>query len=295
MEATLQTHTQTEDSHVEITAPPGPGIFYGVSFGEYFSWPYASNSRLTRLMRSPAHMRVGIEAAREPTAALTLGSAIHTAVLEPDLFHKLYCVAPECDKRTTAGRDVWTRFREATKGMSPLKPEEASTCTSVLAASRAHPMANLLLTLPGRNELSLVWDDEATGQRCKARIDRLCGDAGLVVDLKTTEDASKVSFTRSIFSYGYYRQGAFYLDGLKANGINIKDFSIIALEKSAPFGVAVYRLRDDALDAGRFQLGRLLARYAECEQEQRWPAYSKDIQDIGLPPWAYSHIEQGII
>ena len=283
------------DTRSERGVAPLPGIYEGVPAAEYFVWPYASSSRLTKLMRSPAHMRAEIQDGRRMTAALTLGSAIHTAVLEPWEFQKRYCLAPECDKRTKAGKEVWAKFCEGTKGLTPLKPEEASICASVLAASRRHSMANLLLSLPGKNEVSIVWDDPETRQRCKARIDRLCLDAGLVVDLKTTEDACELAFTRSIFNYGYYRQGAFYLNGLKANGVDIEDFSIIAMEKTSPFAVAVYRLREDALEVGRRQLERLLARYAQCEREQSWPGYSTEIEDIGLPSWALSQIEQGIL
>ncbi len=49
----------------------------------------------------------------------------------------------------------------------------------------------------GMNEVSIVWVDEQTGLKCKARLDRLTVYRGypFVLDLKTSKDASPSPFS----------------------------------------------------------------------------------------------------
>ena len=47
--------------------------------------------------------------APEPTAAMQLGSLVHTLLLEPDDAAKLV-VAPKVDRRTKAGKEEWQAF-----------------------------------------------------------------------------------------------------------------------------------------------------------------------------------------
>ena len=71
--------------------------------------------------------------------------------------------------------------------------------------------------------LSLVWDNEETGLRCKARIDRFAEFTDLYdggrkvtahVDLKTTGQFDR--FNTAATELGYFLQAAHYLDGCEA-------------------------------------------------------------------------------
>lgn len=270
---------------------PDTGIYPGIPAAEYHGWDAASNSRLSRLLRSPRHLRAYLDEPQEDTPALLIGRATHAAVLEPDVFASGFVCAPEVDRRTKAGKEEWAAFCDANAGREVLSPADHALCLALRRAVQAHPAASTLLGHAGDIEVSGVWTDHASGCRCKLRADKLCGSVGVVVDLKTTQDAGSESFTRSIFSLGYHRQAAMYIDGLRANGLDVEHFVFVAVEKTPPYGVAVYRLTDEAIDAGRKQLRSLLATYRWCTERDEWPGYSDDIQDISLPRWAWSQIE----
>ena len=139
----------------------------------------------------------------------------------------------------------------------------------------------------------MTWRDDASGLRCKGRIDCLATIAGraAIVDIKTTTDARPDAFARSIATYGYHFQAAHYLAGMRANGVDVVGFVVIAVESRAPHGVAVYELDAEALEVGEERRRALLSTLAECRASGRWPGYRT--QTISLPRWAAREVEHG--
>ena len=83
------------------------GLLFNQSAGEYHAVPGASASRLNKMFRkSPAHMRHDLENPEEPTQAMTIGTATHSAILEPDLFQKEWGRLPEGDGRSKAIKEA---------------------------------------------------------------------------------------------------------------------------------------------------------------------------------------------
>jgi exodeoxyribonuclease VIII len=167
----------------------------------------------------------------------------------------------------------------------------------------AHPIARALLTgKPGKAERSVYWIDEATGELCRCRPDFWRED-DIVVDLKTTEDASPEGFGKSIANWSYDTQDAFYRDGCAAVGKPLRAFVFLAVEKSArvvegqPLGVAVYQLDEAGRDLGRAKYRADLATYAQCKATNKWPCYSDKLETISLPQWHMNrnaHLVEGV-
>lgn len=271
----------------KIPAPP-VGVYADVPFGDYLAWDAVSQSQLKELQRSPAHLRAALEAPDEDTDALRIGRAVHCAVLEPHRFAADFAVLPEGnDRRTKEGKAAWERAMNS--GATPIKYEEGEKVKAIAASIRAHTAAAHLLASDGPAELSLVWRDEETGVLCKARQDKHAHavGGGVILDVKTTTDASAREFERTVFNFAYHRQGAFYLRGSEALELPVQHYAIIAVEKEAPYAVAVYRLNEAALDAGDDEVGALLKRYAACQSRGEWPAYPDTVQDLALPDWAW--------
>jgi exodeoxyribonuclease VIII len=159
----------------------------------------------------------------------------------------------------------------------------------VMAMGRAvhgHPAAAYLLSLPGKAETTHMWTDEATGLQCKCRPDWLVDDGSLIVDLKTTEDASPAGFRKSIANFRYHVQASWYLDGLEhATGRRPEQFIFICVEKKPPHAVAVYAADVEMVAAGQVTATRDMLLLAECRDADYWPAYSDQIETISLPPW----------
>ena len=157
--------------------------------------------------------------------------------------------------------------------------------TAVAEAIRKNPVADKLLK-GGKSEESYFWTDSVTGIECKCRPDYLRPD-GIVVDLKTTENASPEKFVKSAYDYRYYVQAWWYLHGLKQCGIDAHDFIFIAVEKKPPYAVCVYAADDLMLQLGEREAVENLRTYAECEKSGIWYGYEKEpeIHSLSLPDW----------
>lgn len=278
---------------------PEPGLHPEIPAERYHRWDACSNSRLSALLRSPAFCRYQIDHPHEPTKSMELGTALHMAILEPERFAQTYRPGPEGDGRTKAVKDGMEAIRR--EGFVPLKPADFECCEQSRKSAWANRAIREVLTRATHRELSMVWDhafaaypdqEEQDVLRCKGRLDVLSA-GGFVVDVKRTKSAQPHAFTTSIGSYGYHRQAAMYLDGLAALGMPQTHYLILAIESTAPYEAALYRIEDEAIEAGRVELHDLMSRYFECQERGEWPAYPETIQTIGLPRWAYERAYGG--
>lgn len=282
---------------------PEPGIYPDVAMSTYLAWPCASSSRLGKILRSPAHLQAYL-AEDVDTDAFKFGRAAHMRVFEPDLFVGQFTHEPNVNgpeyaeyKSPRATKLYKTAVAELEAGgQTVLTGYQWADIFHLHESVMAHPKAAKVITSTGQAELSVVWIDEVTGVKCKARFDwhTPTHAGGAIVDLKTTDDASPGAFERAIFRFGYHRQGGLYLRAAKAVDLPTAHFTIIAAEKKRPHGVVLYRLDDDAISLGNTQLDFALARYAECERTGLYPGYTEDVVDIGVPRWADAAVERDL-
>lgn len=184
----------------------------------------------------------------------------------------------------TLWRDLQAEWLKNNGHRTVLSADEWDQLHAMRASVMAHPKAAALLSRPGRAEQSVYWVDQVTGVLCRCRPDFLTDD-DIVVDLKTTEDASPEEFARSCANYRYHVQHPFYLDGLSAIGRRPRAFVFIAVEKKAPYAVGVYVLREEDVELGRLQYIADVQTYAECQRTGVYPAYSEKIESLALPGW----------
>lgn len=286
------------DSRPPVVPCPEPGIYPDVPAETYHAWDAASNSRLSLLNRSPAHLKEYLDNGREDTEAFRIGRAFHAAVLEPDLFATRYAVASHgCDRRNKAGKDEWAALEAQYGDGFVLKHHEHADIVRMRDSVLLHPRAKKLFRGEGRNELSIVWDDPETGVRCKMRADRYhptLTPGGCIADLKSTRDASRRAFERSAYDTGIYRQGAMYLTGANANGLHAEHFAVIAVEKEPPYCVQGFVATPGMLSAGEEQLKVLLRTYAKCKETGRWPGYAENFQPLDLPHYGYTQVDEEV-
>ena len=250
-----------------------------------------SKSGLDLIARSPLHYwgryldpnRV----APEPTAAMLVGTAVHTHVLELDQWDARYVTAPEgIDRRTKQGKAEWDAFSTAAGKRTVISRTDAEQAMRIAQAVYSHPAAAMLLGMPGKAETTHMWTDAATGLQCKCRPDWLTDDGTLIIDLKTTEDASPVGFRKSIANWRYHVQASWYLDGVQAaTGKRPEQFIFICVEKKPPYAVAVYAADAEMIQLGGEAAARDLDVLATCKVANAWPGYSDQIEPISLPPW----------
>lgn len=265
------------------------GVFKGISNAAYHGGDGVSKSGLDLIAKSPLHYwSAYLDPQREPrveTPAMALGTAIHSAVLEPDLFADEYLVMPKIDRRTKAGKEQHEELIANAGNKRILTPEDYNACFSIQQNIRQHPAAQLLLG-SGEPELSVFWRDAETGVLCKCRPDWFNYKANIMVDVKSTEDASHEGFQRSIIKWGYHVQAAWYLDGFKAaTGTMPKAFVFAAVEKKRPYATAFYYADADMIEIGRLLYRERLNEFASCLKRNLWPGYPQQLQAMSLPAW----------
>lgn len=294
---------------------PERGIVRDMPNDIYHASTYLSSSRIRAADRSVAHMFTPF---RE-TAAMRLGSAVHSLVLEPQHFDRDFAwflsspQKPDLDLRTKEGKawrdseegQAWefesARVKEHNAHVQAgnraiLKEDQVTTARIMAAALESHPA-----WIAGRSPEALV---EASffappsggysfGTRARFDLIDLPGDgfAGCATDIKTTKDASPKGFIKSVVNFGYHVQEAFYRRVYEELlNEQLGAFYFAAVESSAPFSVAWYEIPDDGKDEGERALTRLLERYEDWLQsgDSTPPGYPAGIQVLDWPRWAYT-------
>lgn len=258
----------------------------GMPNADYHAFPAVSKSGLDLIDRSPAHYRYA--PARESTRAMVIGTAIHTALLEPERFKDEYLLLRETSDRRAS------EYKQAIKTHSEdqvLVSHEAANVEGMQEMVYANHDARAVLELDGWREISLFATCPRTGLFLKCRFDILTQD-GIGADLKKTRDARPDKFSRSVYDYRYHVQDAFYgyVYSLVA-GHPLQSFKIIAIEDQPPHATAVYMLDDEARAEGHRQFGRNLDVMAQCVSAGEWPAYQLESQYLSLPTWVMNQIE----
>jgi hypothetical protein len=248
-----------------------------MDIAEYHAHPALGSSRLRELLKSPAHFRANL---RRETEALALGSLVHTLVLEPHAFSDRYLVVPKINGATKEGKAQKAALASETRiVVNGEVMAEASACATSIMGHRVYQQIR-----DAQVEHTVFWTDAETGIECKARFDVL---GPLLVDLKTTRDASPKGFQRAIATYGYHIQAAHYMAGAIANGMQPKGFLFACVETSPPYLPAGYLMGNPTLEQGERERREALLTYAKCLSEDRWPGYNDDrIEVIDLPNWA---------
>jgi hypothetical protein len=256
----------------------------------YRELPLINQSAIKHGLKSMAHMKAYIDGKiKFSSDALSLGSLVHAVVLEEDILHDLYAVMPKIDRRTKAGKEQYAEFLRINDDKTVCTQEDWDTAMAMRQAVWSHPASKSLLKRKGKTEQSLTWR-HPLGIDCKGRIDLLLEGKGrqkpMIVDLKTTQDASPAGFARSVAKYGYHMQAAFYKDGMVHGADRNCGFAIIAVEKVEPYAVGVYILDDEALSQGRKDYEKVLTSWKDAVQSDTYPSYSDAPETLSLPEWA---------
>lgn len=226
------------------------------------------------------------------TPAMLEGSAVHCAILEPNEFESRYVVEPTINKRTNVGKEEYAAFVEANKNKTVITQDLVDMALIMQDAVMSHVSASRLLS-GGKAEQAYFWTDERTQAECKCKADYVQGN--VIVDLKTTNDASPGGFSRAVANFKYHWQDAWYTRGTKADG-----FIFVAVEKPtklddkygrtvfSPCIVEVYELDVVAKQLGAKQVDEALDRYLWHRDMEEIKGYTgnQDIVHLSLPAWA---------
>lgn len=261
---------------------------------EYRKYPAISRSELWKLRESPEKFKWAMEHPEPPTPALIFGQVFHKLALEPMDFGTEFAVAPAVDRRTKDGKAAWAEFTAAADGKTVITQDVFDKASEMVCALDCAPFVKKLLD--GAHELPLFWTDEMTAEPCKVRLDALSEVNGqpIIVDLKTTADASTDGFMRSAVRLGYHFQAAMYSEGYKQNTGKKPLFVFIAVEKEPPYSVNILQADEAFINHGYDIFRELIGVYHDCKTTNNWygflGAYNV-INNLGLPAYLAKEIE----
>lgn len=263
---------------------------HDISIDDYHNSLGLSRSALMEFKRSPFHywykFLCNPDINSDSSNSMDFGNLVHCLVLEPHKFHDNFLIKPAMDRRTNAGKLAFNQFTSILAGRIGVTHEQIEQANAIAKAVKDNEIANALLT-DCHIEKSIYFTHSDTGIQCKARPDAWNGS--IVVDLKTTNDASYRAFQASAFKFGYFLQAGMIYKALFSIGVIMEKYVILAVEKEPPYALAIYDIDYESINYGIGQFDKLMTSFAHCQKNDKWPGFG--LQTLTIPGYANFEVE----
>lgn len=240
-----------------------PGVYYGMPDSEYHADPAIGSTSVKQISISPANLYFN---PFKGSKSAHIGSAIHAALLEPELFRNDYLLMPDVTSRSSK------EYKSATECTNPeyiLVGSEVDTVNRMFDSSRLNEDFMDYMNTKGHSEVSMFAECPETGLILKCRFDRLSDTLAYPLDVKSCRDASERGFSHAMGQFKYHIQAAFYLYVLKlATGLESNNFAFFAIENTAPYRNCMYYIGEESLELGRREMWAALEKIKECMADE---------------------------
>jgi hypothetical protein len=184
-------------------------------------------------------------------------------------------------------------------GRVPMLLKDYARTREMETALRADPDArNLFRPGVGAVEQSMFWLDFEFQTWRRARLDLVIpGDEThpmVIVDYKTTGAVDVASLAKTMVTYGYTQQGAWYIDA--ADALDLVPaagvvFVLVFQMSDPPYLVRVAQPEPEAIQWGRVKNRKAIDTYRECERTGVWPGYPRGVVSLAMPNWTERQLE----
>jgi exodeoxyribonuclease VIII len=237
-----------------------------MSEGEYRSLPALNASRFKAFFRSPYHFANQKEV--ETTEAMRIGTAIHTAMLQPEDYLKTIAYYPDVDGRTKEGKAIKQAFDAGAVGKTILKADSEAVVLRAIHAIKSNSDWQKMNSDSIRKEIVLLG--KLAGIDCKARLDIIDVENGIIRDIKSCDDVSGTKFKYTVKDRMYWVQAAFYcLLAEECYGKPFR-FEFIAVETSEPSTCAFWEVAPEELVKWKNAVLMGLFDYVDCKHSDFW-------------------------
>jgi exodeoxyribonuclease VIII len=223
------------------------------------------------------------------SAAMKLGSAFHSAVLEPMKFKEDYLQLPSTmpdgepiNRRKKAHKEYLEQIALENPNKVALSEDEMDTLTGMLNSLVANPIANSLFKGGLAEQIKFdTWDAVNVKGKCDYFQEKhpLLGDR-ILVELKSSTDASPEGFARDVLKMHYDFQLYFYEQLFKADRC-----FIVAVENKFPYATGVYDM-SEFLPNGKRKVELAFSKLKELEDHNGVSyGYTKSLEVLKVPSW----------
>lgn len=272
-------------------------ICYNQSEFDYRREEGVNQSSLKKILDSPAHYQAAKKNRLIPTPAMEMGTAVHCLLLDgEDAFNAQYVMKPAEIKLTTKEGKAWKEGVGRKRVLTVGGKDDPWNSVQGMAKSlsRLSYYRNTGAEYIKRNEVSVYWEWE--GVKCKARLDSVLLDEGLILDLKTTDSVEVDLFTKKVIGLGYDFQAAFYAKAASvAYGKPFK-FMFTCVERRDPYTVDLFEVDEDMMEEGLAKCVAALRLYKTCSSLSEWPSRDPKVHSLSYPSWYkfYDIVEEPI-
>lgn len=260
-------------------------ISYDMPMSDYLAHQAIGSSTLKNIMLTPADYKAALEQKSNETKATTLGTAVHTLILEPHKFDAQYALQPQDwgPRNVGMGKKNWDAFKKENQGKIVISFEEAWYLRRLARAAAAN---SHLIKIREESRAEVTGFINYNSQiQLKARSD-LFGSITLW-DLKTTsESMDDDNLFKIVFNYGYHFQAAHHMLVFKTLGIPIFSFGWIFVSTKTPAcHIRLVKAPAQLLEWGKKDHTFALNRLEECLNSNTWEGYPSAISTLTIPEW----------
>ena len=239
---------------------------------DYLKHPGVSSSDIRRFLKSPLHYEY--RGFHRTSPAMLIGSATHAMV--EGIFDDAYAVQPEgVDRRTKDGKLAYAQFQMDNEGKDILTQDQYEQ-VSGMANSALALLNQRFGSAPRENEPSLFWEEE--GMQCKARPDILIdGMEPCVIELKTTQDASRESWYWKVKSFDYGIQAIHHLAGIENQRRVMLPYAWLVVENEPPYASVIHWMKPgNNFEMDEYRRLNALRSMKFCIDNRHFPSYKED-------------------
>lgn len=203
----------------------------------------------------------------ESTDAQEWGTAMHMAILEPELFDATYYVFDDSQKvkelidngaktaRATKEYKEWYAEQVALNGDRIILEKDTFDACQIVRERLQRDSRYHEWVAPAQKEMSVYVEDFYNGMNVKIRLDSFI--APKETDIKSTKGISPKNFFYECLKYKYHLQRALYRDVANAAGIELTESAILAISNKPPFQHEFYTIPEELIEEGRglYRLG----------------------------------------
>jgi hypothetical protein len=219
----------------------------------------AINASLLKAILGHSYFKAKTPLKRTP--AMKLGTDIHCAILEPDVWANKYVrMSENINLRTKAGKEE--RDAIEAEGKFGLKADEYDMIQEIALQTLSYKEVLKYFHEDTETEISMTFEmDEYPGLEMKGQIDLYDPRTKTLVDLKTTADVMKAE--RQFRDLHYNLQLRFYQRACEANGRPVDEVKVLFVETAAPHTPALFTLSPSLLHMADADIAKALAQYLD--------------------------------